>query len=171
MSAAGVADSKIPQHESAPRHELTEDTRYNVCFMVIKNFSLRLNTEGFCHVVDITDEVQKRVAESGISTGTVTLFVVGSTAGITTVEYEPGCVKDLEDLFNKLAPPTRDYHHEQTWHDGNGFSHMRASLLKPSLVVPVEGGNMRLGTWQQVVVLDFDNRRRNRDIALQVMGQ
>ncbi|MFQ5928117.1 MAG: secondary thiamine-phosphate synthase enzyme YjbQ [Acidobacteriota bacterium] len=138
--------------------------------MIIKNFTVRLSTEGFCHVVNITDEVQERVNESAIKSGTVTVFVVGSTAGITTVEYEPGLVQDLEDLFNKLAPPTRDYHHEETWHDGNGFSHVRASLLKPSLVVPVESGKMRLGTWQQIVVLDFDNRPRTRQIAVQVMG-
>ncbi|MDA2923778.1 secondary thiamine-phosphate synthase enzyme YjbQ [Acidobacteria bacterium AH-259-L09] len=138
--------------------------------MIIKNFTVRLNTEGFCHVANITDEVQERVNESAIESGTVTVFVVGSTAGITTVEYEPGLVQDLEDLFNKLAPPTRDYHHEETWHDGNGFSHVRASLLKPSLVVPVESGKMRLGTWQQIVVLDFDNRPRTRQIAVQVMG-
>ena len=80
-------------------------------------------------------------------------------------------VKDLDDLFNKLAPPTRDYHHEQTWHDGNGFSHVRASLLKPSLVVPVVSGKMRLGTWQQIVVLDFDNGPRTREVAVQVKGQ
>ena len=138
--------------------------------MVIKDFTLRLNTKGVCHVEDITGEVQARVSESGIGSGTVTIFVVGSTAGITTVEYEPGLVKDLEDLFNKLAPPNRDYYHEQTWHDGNGFSHVRASLIKPSLVVPVQNGAMRLGTWQQVVLLDFDNRPRTREIALQVIG-
>ena len=144
---------------------------YNVDFMIIKNSTLHLNTEGFCYVVNIIDEVQSQVNESKIESGNVTVFVVGSTAGITVVEYEPGLVKDLEDLFNKLAPPTRDYHHEQTWHDGNGFSHVRASLLKPSLVVPVVSGKMRLGTWQQIVVLDFDNGPRTREVAVQVMGQ
>ena len=144
---------------------------YNGHPMIIKNSTLHLNTEGFCHVVNITDEGQSQVNESKIESGNVTVFVVGSTAGITVVEYEPGLVKDLEDLFNKLAPPTRDYHHEQTWHDGNGFSHVRASLLKPSLVVPVVSGKMRLGTWQQIVVLDFDNGPRTREVAVQVMGQ
>ncbi len=139
--------------------------------MIIKNSTLQLKTEGFCHVVNITDEVQSLVNDSEIESGNVTVFVVGSTSGITVVEYEPGLVKDLEDLFNKLAPPTRDYHHEQTWHDGNGFSHVRASLLKPSLVVPVVSGKMRLGTWQQIVVLDFDNGPRTREVAVQVMGQ
>jgi len=138
--------------------------------MVVKNFTLNLQTEGFCHVVDVTGEVTARVRESAVENGTVTIFVVGSTAGVTVVEYEPGLVKDLEDLFNKLAPPTRDYHHEETWHDGNGFSHVRASLLKPSLVVPIVEGELRLGTWQQVVVLDFDNRSRQREVVVQVMG-
>ena len=138
--------------------------------MTIKDYTLRIKTNGFCHVVDLTDRVSGHVTESGVGQGTVTVFVVGSTAGITTVEYEPGSVKDLEDLFDKIAPPTRDYHHEQTWHDGNGFSHMRAALLKPSLVVPVSGGKMRLGMWQQIVLVDFDNRSRNREVAVQVMG-
>lgn len=138
--------------------------------MIVKNSTVNLSTEGFCHVIDVTGQIQQRVEESGVKNGTATIFVVGSTAGVTVVEYEPGLVKDLEDLFNKLAPPTRDYHHEETWHDGNGFSHVRASLLKPSLVVPIQNGKMRLGTWQQVVVLDFDNRPRSREVAVQVMG-
>ena len=139
--------------------------------MTIKSFTLRLDTEGFCHIKDITSQVQDRVFESGIDSGTVTIFVVGSTAGLTTVEYEPGLVQDLEDLFNKLAPVTSDYHHEQTWHDGNGFSHVRASLVKPSLVIPVINNTMCLGTWQQIVVMDFDNRPRSRKIVLQIMGE
>jgi len=138
--------------------------------MEIKNYMLELDTRGFCHAVDVTDAVRGKVAESGIDAGLVTLFIVGSTAGVTTVEYEPGCVRDLEDLFDKLIPPTRDYHHEQTWRDGNGFSHMRAALLKPSLTIPFERGTMTLGTWQQIVVVDFDNKPRQRRIAVQVMG-
>lgn len=139
--------------------------------VIIKDYTLRIKTKGFCHLVDITGQVEKHLAESKVRHGTVTVFVVGSTAGVTTVEYEPGLVKDLEDLFNRLAPPTREYHHEQTWHDGNGFSHVRASLLKPSLTVPVVDGGMRLGVWQQIVLVDFDNRPRNREVALQVMGR
>jgi secondary thiamine-phosphate synthase enzyme len=138
--------------------------------MIIKDYTLSLTTQGYCHVIDVTDEVQGKVNESAVQSGTVTVFVVGSTAGVTVVEYEPGLVKDLEEFFDKLAPPTRDYHHEQAWHDGNGFSHVRASLLKPSLVVPVVSGKMRLGTWQQIVVLDFDNGPRTREVAVQIMG-
>ncbi len=138
--------------------------------MIIKDYTLNLSTQGYCHVIDVTDEVQGKVNGSAVQSGTVTIFVVGSTAGVTVVEFEPGLVKDLEELFDKLAPPTRDYHHEQAWHDGNGFSHVRASLLKPSLVVPVVSGKMRLGTWQQIVVLDFDNGPRTREVAVQIMG-
>jgi len=96
--------------------------------------------------------------------------VVGATAGVTTVEFEPGLVKDLEEVFEKIAPATLDYHHERTWHDGNGFSHVRASLLKPSITIPFVDKKLRLGTWQQIVVLDFDNRPRRREVALQLIG-
>lgn len=138
--------------------------------MHIKNHTLTLKTKGFCHVIDVTSQLQDFVDETRTRNGTLTVFVVGATAGITTVEYEPGLVNDLEELFNRIVPPTGDYHHERTWNDGNGFSHVRASLLKPSLTVPIMNGRMRLGTWQQVVVIDFDNRDRNREIAVQIMG-
>jgi len=138
--------------------------------MLIKDYTLKVQGKGVCDVIDITKEINQKVAESGIKIGHVLVSVVGSTAGITTVEFEPGLVRDMEDLFNKLAPPTRDYHHEQTWHDGNGFSHVRASLLGPSLVFPLQQGRVRLGTWQQIVLIDFDNRPRNREVAIQVSG-
>ena len=138
--------------------------------MTISDFTLELQTRGFCDVIDVTPQIQDHVRESGVTSGQVTIFVMGSTAGVTTVEFEPGCVADLADLFDRLAPPTRDYHHEQTWHDGNGFSHMRAALLKPSLNVPILDGRPRLGTWQQIVVVDFDNGPRQRKVAVQVIG-
>lgn len=138
--------------------------------MEIRDYTLRLQTKGFCHVLDVTGAVQEKIDESKITRGQVTIFVVGSTGGITCVEYEPGLVNDLEELFNRLVPPSLDYHHEETWQDGNGFSHVRASLLKPSLTVPLSNGRMRLGTWQQIVVIDFDNRARDREVAVQVMG-
>ena len=109
--------------------------------------------------------------KSGVRDGQATFFVVGSTAGITTVEHEPGLVKDLKELFEKIAPEQNRYHHEQTWHDGNGFSHVRASLLKPSLTVPVVKGQMTLGTWQQVILVDFDNTPREREVVLQILGE
>jgi len=137
----------------------------------IKNYEIKVRTQGYCDVQNITDEAQRKLTQSGVENGQATLFVVGcTTAGLTTVEYEPGLVRDLEDLFEKLAPQNASYHHEQTWHDGNGFSHVRASLLRPSLTVPVVDGEMTLGTWQQVILVDFDNRSRNRKVVFQVMG-
>jgi len=138
--------------------------------MLVKDYTLTVQGKGVCDVIDITREVNRLVGESGINRGSVLISVVGSTAGLTTLEFEPGLVRDMEDLFNKLAPPTRDYHHEQTWHDGNGFSHVRASLLGPSLTFPLQEGRIRLGTWQQIVLIDFDNRPRNREVAVQVSG-
>ena len=138
--------------------------------MLIKDYTLKVQGKGVCDVIDITGEINQKVAESGIKKGQVLVSVVGSTAGVTTVEFEPGLVQDLENLFDQLAPPTLDYHHEQTWRDGNGFSHVRASLLGPSLVFPLQNGRVRLGTWQQIVLIDFDNRPRNREVPVQVSG-
>ncbi len=138
--------------------------------MIVENYTLRIEARPQCDVVDITSQVAEKVRESGVRDGLVTVFNIGSTAGVTTVEYEPGCVRDLSDLFDRLAPPTRDYHHEQAWHDGNGYSHMRASLLKPGLSVPVMDRAMRLGTWQQIVLINFDNKARKRNVAVQVLG-
>lgn len=139
--------------------------------MKIKNYKIRVKTQGFCDIHDLTPEAQRKIEESGIQNGQATFFVTGSTAGLTTVEYEPGLVKDLEELFERIAPKDKYYHHEKAWHDGNGFSHVRASLLKPSLVVPVMDGRLALGTWQQVVLIDFDNRPRNREVILQLVGE
>ena len=138
--------------------------------MEVKNFRIQVKTKGFCDVHDLTEQAREKISKSGIRDGQATFFVVGSTAGLTTVEYEPGLVRDLQELFEKLVPQSQDYHHEETWHDGNGFSHVRASLLKPSLAVPVVDGKLTLGTWQQIVLIDFDNRSRNREIILQLMG-
>lgn len=139
--------------------------------MKIKNFKIRVKTKGFCDIHDLTPEAQRKIAESGVENGQATFFVAGSTAGLTTVEYEPGLVKDLEELFERLIPQGKYYHHEEAWHDGNGFAHVRASLLKGSLTVPVIEGKPTLGTWQQVVLIDFDNRPRNREVILQIMGE
>lgn len=139
--------------------------------MKILNHFLKCETQGICHVIDLTAETSKEIQKSGMQNGIVTLFVIGSTAGLTTVEYEPGLIKDLEELFEKIAPKNKSYHHEETWHDGNGFSHVRASLLKPSLTIPITRGEMTLGTWQQIVLVDFDNRPRTRTVAIQIMGE
>ena len=139
--------------------------------MKIFNNKIQLMTKGFCHVIDITTEVERELVQSKIHNGLVTVFAVGSTAALTTVEYEPGLTKDLDELFERIAPKNNNYHHEEAWHDGNGFSHVRASLLKPSLSIPIADGKMTLGTWQQIVLIDFDNRPRSRTVAVQVMGE
>ena len=138
--------------------------------MKIKHYKIRVATKGFCDIHDLTPNSQEKLKQSGISNGLATFFVSGSTAGLTTVEYEPGLVQDLKEIFEKLAPENQYYHHEETWHDGNGFAHVRASLLKPSLTVPVVDGRLALGTWQQIVLIDFDNRPRSRDIVFHIMG-
>lgn len=121
-------------------------------------------------MVDITSQVTAVVEKHGFQEGNALVFVVGSTAGLTTIEYEPGLVKDFPALSEKLAPQNAPYHHEETWHDGNGHSHVRASLLGPSLTIPFSGGKLLLGTWQQILLVDFDNRPRKREIVVQLTG-
>lgn len=132
--------------------------------------TIHLQTEGAGTVFDLTPAMTRVLADSKIKSGTVTAFVPGSTGGITTIEYEPGLIEDLPELMEKLVPSDRDYAHDKTWHDGNGFSHLRSALIGTDLTVPFNSGKMLLGTWQQVVFLDFDNRPRERDIILQIMG-
>ena len=131
---------------------------------------LFLDTKGFCDIHDITPKVRDFVYESGLWSGQVLIHVPGSTAGITTIEFEPGVLKDLCAALERIAPQDIPYAHDAAWGDGNGFAHVRAALLKPSLVIPVAGRELLLGTWQQIVLLDFDNRPRRRRIILQVMG-
>jgi secondary thiamine-phosphate synthase enzyme len=132
---------------------------------------LTLSTKGHRAMHDLTEAVAKIVAQSGVKTGTVTVFTVGSTAAVGTIEFEPGLQKDLPDLLDRLMPPSTMYGHEQTWHDGNGHSHLQATLLGPSLTVPVNGGQPVLGTWQQIFHLECDNRPRERTIVITVMGE
>jgi secondary thiamine-phosphate synthase enzyme len=138
----------------------------------VKLFTERLtfDTQGFCDIVDITKQFCQTVESSSVLYGAATLFVVGSTAALTTIEFEPGLREDLKELVEKLIPSDRRYHHDDRWGDDNGFSHLRASLFGPSLSVPIERGLPALGTWQQVVLLDFDNRARTREIIVQILG-
>jgi len=131
---------------------------------------IELMVKGYCDIVDITVNLQEAVTNSTIISGTITAFCPGSTGGITTIEFEPGLLKDLPEFFEKLIPSNINYHHDETWHDGNGFSHLRAALLKPDITVPFVSGKLTLGTWQQVVFLNFDNKSRRRNLVLQVMG-
>jgi secondary thiamine-phosphate synthase enzyme len=133
--------------------------------------NITLSTQGNGQISDITAQVADAAREAGIGDGIVTVFVPGSTGALTTVEYEPGLVADLGELFERLAPAGARYHHDDTWHDGNGHSHVRASLLGPSLTVPISGGQLTLGTWQQIVFIDFDARPRRRELVVQVLGE
>lgn len=139
--------------------------------MTVKSHSIELRTKGHADVVDITDRVKSALRESGLRDGIGCVFVPGATGGVTTIEYEPGCVADLVRLFDELAPPNRDYEHEKRWGDGNGHSHLRAALLGPSLSFPFAGGEPLLGTWQQIVFVDFDNKSRSREILVQLVGE
>ena len=142
-----------------------------LCTMV-KTETIKVKTKGNCDIVNITEQVSEAAAQSGINNGTITLFNVGSTAGITTTEYEPGLVNyDIAAAFEKIAPQNSRYEHEETWHDDNGHSHVRASLLGPSLSVPVVDGRLTLGTWQQIILVDFDTRSRTRTVICQIIGE
>lgn len=139
--------------------------------MPVKSFEFSIKTEGFCHLEDVTGDVRERLAESGLRDGIACVAVVGSTAGVSTVEFEPGLLKDVPEFFETLLPSDRPYHHDNTWHDGNGFSHMRSFLLKTSLCVPFSQGKLSLGTWQQIVIADFDNGPRTRKVVVQLVGE
>jgi secondary thiamine-phosphate synthase enzyme len=139
--------------------------------MKIFDSKLNLTSKGFCHIQDITPHLRAFLEESGVSRGLVTVMVPGSTAGITTIEYESGVINDLKRAIEKIAPQDMEYEHNLRWGDGNGFSHVRAALMKPSLSIPISNGELCLGTWQQVVFLDFDNRGRNRKLHIQIMGE
>jgi secondary thiamine-phosphate synthase enzyme len=138
--------------------------------MTAKTGSLTLNTKGHTDIFDITGEVARLVEGSGLQSGIVTVFCPSSTSGLTTVEFEPGAVADLKRLFEDLVPANRDYQHNATWDDGNGHSHMRASLLGASLTIPFVEKTLTLGTWQHVVYLDFDIRPRHRELVVQMVG-
>lgn len=129
-----------------------------------------LNTKGFGDTIDITERVKEAMEESGIENGLATVFCPGSTGTITTIEYESGVIKDLQEILEKIVPSDVPYEHDKRWGDGNGFSHVRAALMKPSLSIPCVQGRLSLGTWQQVVFIDFDNRERHREIMVQIMG-
>jgi len=136
----------------------------------IEKFYLSFKTSGGTDVIDITPQVSGKVSESGVTEGQVLIFVPGSTAALTTIEYESGVVQDLKEAVERRAPQGILYRHDARWGDGNGYAHVRAALLGPSLTVPVAGGQPVLGTWQQIVLVDFDNRPRDRKVLVQVSG-
>ena len=131
---------------------------------------IETSSRGNADMINLTDKLNGLVRGNRFLEGQLLAFVVGSTAALTTIEYEPGLIQDVPELLDRLIPPGR-YHHDETWHDGNGHSHLRASLIGPSLVVPVSAGEMTLGTWQQVVLVDMDNRARRREVVVQLTGR
>ena len=139
--------------------------------MTVVTKDIALQSKGNCHIIDITSQVAKNVEESGINCGIVTLFVVGSTAGITTIEYEPNLVSDFKNIWDRVIPQSIPYEHNKTWGDANGHSHVRASTLGASLIIPFVNKGLTLGTWQQIVFVDFDNRPRSRKIVVQILGE
>jgi len=139
--------------------------------MTVYQKSLHLSTKGRCDVVDITVRVARIVAESGIETGLVNISGVGSTLGITTLEFEPGCVADLQRALEKIAPSNTDYAHNARWGDENGYSHLRSALVGTAKSYPVTHGQLKLGTWQQIVLCDFDDRPRQREVVVTIVGE
>ena len=139
--------------------------------MTVINKSMRINTNGDCDIIDITSEIARAVTSSNISNGIATIFISGSTAGVTTIEYEPGLITDLKAMWERVIPKTIQYQHDRAWGDGNGHSHIRSSLLGPSLIIPFINKRLALGTWQQIVIVDFDNRPRSREIITQMIGE
>jgi secondary thiamine-phosphate synthase enzyme len=139
---------------------------------MVKTEMLTFKTKGNCDVVNITDEVKQAVGESAVTEGVAILFNVGSTAGVTTTEYEPGLAEfDIRAAFERIAPESGQYEHEKTWEDDNGHSHVRASLLGASLTIPIVDGRLTLGTWQQIILIDFDTRTRTRTVICQIIGE
>ena len=139
--------------------------------MKIVNGRISINTKGNGDFINISSHLLNMLNDSDLQNGIMTVFVSGSTAGITTFEYEPGLIGDLKEFYDKVAPSNVRYHHDETWGDANGFSHVRATLTGPSLTIPLEKGKLLLGTWQQVVLVEFDNRPRKRDVVVQIMGE
>ena len=139
--------------------------------MEVKTEQFKLSTQGNSEVVDITEQVAEKIRDSALKEGIATIFVSGSTASITTTEYEPGLRKDIPEMLERIAPKDKRYHHDDTWGDGNGHAHVRASFLGPTLVIPFSNGKLLLGTWQQIILIDFDNRPRYRNIIVQLIGK
>ena len=137
--------------------------------VITKNIQIKSTSEN--DIIDITDQVSNIVKESKIENGAVIVFVAGSTAAITTIEYEPGLQKDFPEMLSRLVPKEIEYAHDNTWHNGNGHSHVRASLIGPSLAIPIIEGRLTLGTWQQIVLVEMDTRPRERKIRIQVLGE
>ena len=139
--------------------------------MVVVTKTIQVRSKGQDDIIDITEQTSKAVKDSKLKDGIVTVFVSGSTAAVTTIEYEPGLKQDFPKMLSRIAPKDIEYEHQKMWHDGNGHSHVRASLVGPSLTIPFKEGDLMLGTWQQIVLLEMDTRQRDRKVILQIVGE
>lgn len=139
--------------------------------MKIINKRIKRNTQGSGDLVNITDDIAQFLKTSKLRNGNVLVFNIGSTAAVTTFEFEPGLIRDVQEMYDKIVPRNKHYHHDDTWGDANGYSHLRAALQGPALTIPFENGKLLLGTWQQVVLAEFDNRPRQRQIVVQFIGE
>ena len=139
--------------------------------MAVQSYAFRVSTKGFSDVLDVTTKVEEFLSKSNLHDGVATVFVPGSTASVTTIEFESGAIEDLKKAIERIAPMNLHYDHDARWGDGNGFAHVRAALLGPSLTVPFAGGELQLGTWQQIILIDFDNQPRTRNITVQLVGE
>jgi secondary thiamine-phosphate synthase enzyme len=138
---------------------------------MVQQQSIQFRTKGHGDVINLTERIQHVVAHSGVRTGLASVFVIGSTAAVGAMEFEPGLAKDLPEALDRLLPASQDYGHEQAWHDGNGHSHLQATLMGPSLTVPVNSGSLILGTWQQVICIECDTRPRDRTVVVTILGE
>jgi secondary thiamine-phosphate synthase enzyme len=139
--------------------------------LTIKSKRISFQTKGENQIINITQEVRSKVRETNLNDGVVTVFVPGSTGALTTIEYEPGLVEDFPKMLERIAPKTESYNHDKRWQDGNGHSHVKASLIGPSITIPFIKGELSLGTWQQIVFLELDIRHRNRNLVIQIIGE
>ncbi len=138
--------------------------------MMIKTKKVGMKTRGFNDIINLTEYAREFVSENSFLEGQLLIFIAGATAAISTIEYEPGLIQDLPEMLDRIAPMNKQYHHDDTWHDGNGYAHLRSALMGPSLIIPVVDGKLDLGTWQQIILIDFDNRPRSRSVTFQFTG-
>ncbi|MGD9489547.1 MAG: secondary thiamine-phosphate synthase enzyme YjbQ [Calditrichaceae bacterium] len=139
--------------------------------MMIKTKKVGMKTRGFNDIINLTEYAREFVSENSFLEGQLLIFIAGATAAISTIEYEPGLIQDLPEMLDRIAPMNKQYHHDDTWHDGNGYAHLRSALMGPSLIIPVADGKLDLGTWQQIILIDFDNRPRSRSVTFQFTGR
>jgi len=139
--------------------------------MGVKEYKITFKTHGYTDIKNITEEIKEKIRESGFKEGIAVVFVPGATGGVTTMEFEPGVIKDLQETFERIAPQNGKYHHDHRWGDGNGYAHIRSAILGTSVSIPFSNGNLQLGMWQSVVFIDFDNKPRRRELIVKILGE